>query len=178
MDDVGMKKVPALFFKAHVDTYTRKDGTVVQAHDDKRQAHKETLKRFHEAHVPDSENHLSHVPDHKMRQFDKGHIDDLKASGHIEHGDITNGDNEYDDRGHYITEKGRKALAGKGDSLDRTPKEAAELRDKFHSDVRKPNAEWFSGGSTLLKPGAPPELRAKVDDHKKNFAAAMSRAGK
>ena len=28
----------ALFFKSHVDTYTRKDGTVVQAHEDKRQA--------------------------------------------------------------------------------------------------------------------------------------------
>lgn len=27
-----------LFFKAHVDTYTRKDGSVVPAHDDKRQA--------------------------------------------------------------------------------------------------------------------------------------------
>lgn len=27
-----------LFFKSHVDTYTRKDGSVVRAHDDKRQA--------------------------------------------------------------------------------------------------------------------------------------------
>lgn len=34
-----MKKSPTiLFFKSHVDTYTRKDGTVVQAHEDKRQA--------------------------------------------------------------------------------------------------------------------------------------------
>lgn len=38
-----MKKSPisqavVLFFKSHVDTYTRKDGTVVGAHDDKRTA--------------------------------------------------------------------------------------------------------------------------------------------
>lgn len=32
------KPAVILFFKSHVDTYTRKDGTVVQAHDDKRQA--------------------------------------------------------------------------------------------------------------------------------------------
>lgn len=32
----GMKQIPALFFKAHVNTYTRKDGSVVEAHDDKR----------------------------------------------------------------------------------------------------------------------------------------------
>jgi len=32
-----MKKI-VLFIKSHIDTYTRKDGTVVQAHDDKRQA--------------------------------------------------------------------------------------------------------------------------------------------
>ena len=31
-----MKNLLALFFKAHVDTYTRKDGSVVEAHDDKR----------------------------------------------------------------------------------------------------------------------------------------------
>ena len=34
-----MKKL-ALFFKSHIETYTRKDGSVVQAHDDKRQAAK------------------------------------------------------------------------------------------------------------------------------------------
>lgn len=34
-----------LFFKAHVDTYTRKDGTVVQAHDDKRQAARRPIKK-------------------------------------------------------------------------------------------------------------------------------------
>lgn len=34
-----MKKAPVvLFFKSHVDAYTRTDGTVVQAHEDKRQA--------------------------------------------------------------------------------------------------------------------------------------------
>lgn len=34
-----MKNAPViLLFKSHVDTYTRKDGTVVQAHEDKRQA--------------------------------------------------------------------------------------------------------------------------------------------
>lgn len=32
-----MKKL-VLFFKSHIDTYTRKDGSVVHAHDDKRQA--------------------------------------------------------------------------------------------------------------------------------------------
>lgn len=36
-----MKNLPVLFFKSHVDTYTRKDGTVVQAHEDKRQAAKD-----------------------------------------------------------------------------------------------------------------------------------------
>lgn len=34
-----MKNAPViLLFKSHIDTYTRTDGTVVQAHDDKRQA--------------------------------------------------------------------------------------------------------------------------------------------
>lgn len=34
-----MKNAPVLlFFKSHIDTFTRKDGSVVQAHDDKRQA--------------------------------------------------------------------------------------------------------------------------------------------
>lgn len=48
----------ALFFKSHVDTYTRGNGTVVTAHDDKRKptnrqepsgnfVHKETKKNFH-----------------------------------------------------------------------------------------------------------------------------------
>lgn len=36
-----MRKLLALFFKAHVDTYTRKDGSVVEAHDDKRPAAKD-----------------------------------------------------------------------------------------------------------------------------------------
>jgi len=33
-------KALALFFKSHIDTFTRKDGSVVGAHDDKRQAAK------------------------------------------------------------------------------------------------------------------------------------------
>jgi hypothetical protein len=33
-----MKNIPALFFKSHIDTYTRKDGSVVQAHEDGRAA--------------------------------------------------------------------------------------------------------------------------------------------
>lgn len=116
-----------LFFKSHIDTFTRKDGSVVAAHDDKRQAHMDTLRKFHEAHVPDSDNHLSHVPDHKMRQFDKEHIAALKESGHIQHGDITNGDNEYDDRGHSITAKGKKALSEKGESKDGATKKFSYL---------------------------------------------------
>jgi hypothetical protein len=46
-----MKKVPALFFKAHVDAYTRKDGTVVQAHDDQRAAAKEKEKASNERYA-------------------------------------------------------------------------------------------------------------------------------
>lgn len=34
-----------LFFKAHVDTYTRKDGSVVQAHDDSRPAARRPIKK-------------------------------------------------------------------------------------------------------------------------------------
>jgi len=36
-----MKNMLALFFKAHVNTFTRKDGSVVAAHDDKRPAAKD-----------------------------------------------------------------------------------------------------------------------------------------
>mgnify|MGYP000028188924 CR=1 FL=1 len=32
------KPAIALFFKSHIDTYTRGDGTVITAHDDKRKA--------------------------------------------------------------------------------------------------------------------------------------------
>lgn len=39
-----MKKV-ALFIKSHVSGYTKKDGTVVQAHEDRRQAAKPKPKR-------------------------------------------------------------------------------------------------------------------------------------
>lgn len=41
-----MKTLLALFFKAHVETYTRKDGTVVRAHDDRRKRHDTTVDMF------------------------------------------------------------------------------------------------------------------------------------
>lgn len=38
MDKTPARKVCVLLLKAHVDTYTRKDGSVVRAHEDKRRA--------------------------------------------------------------------------------------------------------------------------------------------
>ena len=38
MKKSATSKAVVLLFKSHVDTYTRKDGTVVHAHEDKRQA--------------------------------------------------------------------------------------------------------------------------------------------
>lgn len=38
--------IKALLLKAHVDTYTRSDGTVVQAHEDKRQRHQQYAEMF------------------------------------------------------------------------------------------------------------------------------------
>lgn len=40
------KPAVILFFKSHIDTYTRKDGTVVQAHDDKRTPKHPEIKKF------------------------------------------------------------------------------------------------------------------------------------
>ena len=60
--------VPALL-KAHVDTYTRKDGTVVQAHDDKRQAAK-----------PFPDNHDFHAHLGAMKDGDTHHFGNSKFS--------------------------------------------------------------------------------------------------
>lgn len=102
-----MTKPLILFFKSHIDTYTRKNGSVVQAHDDKRQAKTKDWR--------DEENWHSRTMA-KFATYDEAQLryvikDAGEAAKHAwEMGDSKKA-NQYEDEVHYASMELKKRSA-------------------------------------------------------------------
>jgi hypothetical protein len=112
-----MAKMPVLFLKAHVNAYTRSDGTVVQAHDTKMQAsvakpkHRQIVEAATYSAGRHEEHSVSHTAQHSSRAIrvpsaEKAHAMDhardtfaaagLKRSG----SDVISGAEQYESPSH------------------------------------------------------------------------------
>jgi hypothetical protein len=123
---------------------------------------------------PDTENHISHVPDHVVRkEFDAEHIAALKEQGHIKHGDVTNGDNEWNDEGHFVTAKGKKALAeaAETDAKKRPASTRTEPSGNFvHKETKRNFHWWDTKDEWAKKHGFPHEISVGHEKHETRFA--------
>lgn len=142
-----MKKSPIiLLFKSHIDTYTRKDGTVVQAHDDKRQAAAKDWR--------DEENWHSRMQG-KMKTHSEAElryiIKDAREAAKLayERGNDKKG-GQYEDEAHYAAQELHKR--GEGVREAKAKYDAEQVQPKAH-----PNGKHQVGDSVFFphpdKPG-------------------------
>lgn len=141
-----MKNAPVLlFFKSHIDTYTRKDGTVVQAHDDKRTAAKDWR---------DEENWHSRMQG-KMKTHSEAElryiIKDAREAAKLayERGNDKKG-GQYEDEAHYAAQELHKR--GEGVREAKAKYDAEQVQPKPH-----PNGKHKVGDQVFFphpdKPG-------------------------
>ena len=105
------KPAVILFFKSHVDTYTRKDGSVVHAHEDGRKPstrrdpsgnfqHKETKKNFHWWDTNDEWAKKNGLP----HEIGVGHDKESVRYGHVK-GTVAHVAVDEDEHGKPVMEK-------------------------------------------------------------------------
>lgn len=141
------KPIP-LFFKSHVKTYTRKDGTVVEAHDDKRQSTKDWR---------DEENWHSRTQGkfatYSDAQLDYVVKDAREAAKHAYSMGNHKKAGQYDDEVHYALaemqkrhhEQGHKNFqANKGRAMDDLVRWANKEHDQYGADwIRKNGGQYL-----------------------------------
>lgn len=99
MDKTPARKVCVLLLKTHVDTYTRKDGSVVQAHEDKRQAAKDW--RDEENWHSRTQGRMATLDDAALRYIIK---DATEAAETLEKGNPSSKKaGQYRDEAHYAS---------------------------------------------------------------------------
>lgn len=107
---------PIFFLKSHVSGYTRKDGTFVAEHEDKRHAAMQELGRLASKETKETEWHAPHikVPDLKGGE---AHHARLRDAGYIKN-QPTSYSPDYDDYEETITHKGKQALREHRDAME------------------------------------------------------------
>ncbi len=133
----------ALFFKSHVDTYTKKDGTVVQAHDDKRQSKKDW--RDEENWHSRTQGKFATYTDDQLRYVAKDASEAAKnayAMGNHKKG------GQYDDEVHYSNMELKKRQDAKPPGIWEDDKQRDRLRDDA---VRWANKEQGQYGSKWMR---------------------------
>ena len=138
-----MKPEPiTLFFKAHIDTYTRKDGSVVQAHDDKRQAAKKDWRDEENWHARTQGKFATYSLD----QLNYVVKDAKEAAKHAWAMGNEKKANQYEDEVHYALAEIRKR------QQDSAHKGFQENKDRAVDDLRKwANKEHGQYGAAWIR---------------------------
>lgn len=154
-----MKTSPiALFFKSHIDTFTRKDGTVVQAHEDKRTKREEAQRASNGGkdwrdeenwHTRTQEKMKTHSED-ELRFIHKD-ATDAAVTGERSGFDAAK-TGKYRDEAHYASMELKRrqdaAKADKAPGIWEDDKQRERLRD---SAVRWANKEQGQYGSKWMR---------------------------
>lgn len=144
----------ALFFKSHVETYTKKDGTVVQAHDDKRQAAKNDWRDEENWHSR-TQGKFATYTDDQLRYVQK---DAAEAAKHAYSMGNNKKAGQYDDEVHYASMELKKRQDAKPPGIWQDDKQRERLRD---AAVRWANSEKGEYGSKFMREN----LAAYFEDH-------------
>ena len=163
-----MKNAPViLLFKSHIDTYTRKDGTVVQAHDDKRTKREEAQRAGNDGKDwRDEENWHSRMQG-KMKTHSEAElryiIKDAREAAKLayERGNHKKG-GQYEDEAHYAAQELHKRGEGVREAKRAYDNEKAEKppgiwedekqRERMRDDaVRWANKEKDQYGSKWMR---------------------------